>query len=96
MISCEDLPQPHNRLVLDPEQLDADGDPSIRIRYRVSENSRRMLYFMASRAIESLSHSSKPVPTKPVHDAWSPKMVGTLLVPAEWVTILKRRWWMRG
>jgi choline dehydrogenase-like flavoprotein len=56
-ITAEDLPKPHNRLVLDPDKLDADGDPTIRIRYRVSKNSRRMLDFMASRAIESFQEA---------------------------------------
>jgi len=40
---CEDLPEAHNRVVLDEALADADGIPAPRIEYTLSENSRRML-----------------------------------------------------
>jgi choline dehydrogenase-like flavoprotein len=40
---CEDLPDPENRVTLDPELADGDGIPAPRICYRLSENSQRML-----------------------------------------------------
>jgi choline dehydrogenase-like flavoprotein len=52
-ISCEDLPDPENRVALDPSQTDSDGGPAASIHYSVSENSRRMLEFNAARAAES-------------------------------------------
>src|SRR5690606_39742934 len=52
---CEDLPEPHNRVTLDPELKDAHGIPAPRIDYRLSENSERMLTFGAARAQEVLA-----------------------------------------
>lgn len=42
-IMCEDLPETHNRVTLDPELVDAHGIPAPKITYRLSENSERML-----------------------------------------------------
>lgn len=53
-ISCEDLPEPANRVELDPDVRDGDGLPAPRLRYRVDENARRMLAFNSERAAESL------------------------------------------
>jgi len=53
-ILCEDLPEEHNRVELDPSVTDAGGVPGVRVRYRMSENSRRMMAWMAERAEESL------------------------------------------
>jgi len=49
---CEDLPEEHNRVTLDPELKDADGIPAPRLDYTLSENSRRMLDFSIARATE--------------------------------------------
>jgi len=51
---CEDLPEEHNRVTLDPERKDADGIPAPRIEYRLSENSRRMLDHAVARGREAL------------------------------------------
>ena len=51
---CEDLPEEHNRVTLDPELTDAHGIPSPRIEYTLSENSRRMLDFAIERGTELL------------------------------------------
>jgi len=40
---CEDLPELHNCVTLDPELTDGNGIPAPRIQYRLSENSLRML-----------------------------------------------------
>jgi len=40
---CEDLPEAHNRVVLDPELKDPDGIPAPKIEYTLSDNSRKML-----------------------------------------------------
>lgn len=52
-VLCEDLPEPHNRVVLDGP-TDGEHLPPARIEYRLSENSRRMMAFMTERASESL------------------------------------------
>ncbi len=54
VVICEDLPEPHNRVTLDPERSDADGIPAPRVHYRLSENSRRMLEHAVARGTEVL------------------------------------------
>ena len=39
----EDLPEPSNRVTLDPHLKDSDGVPAPRVTYRISENSKKML-----------------------------------------------------
>jgi choline dehydrogenase-like flavoprotein len=51
---CEDLPEPHNRVTLDPVLKDGNGIPAPRIDYALSENSRRMLEFAVTRGIDVL------------------------------------------
>src|SRR3546814_4948892 len=43
LAACEDLPEEHNRVTLDPALTDSDGIPAPKLTYRLSENSRRML-----------------------------------------------------
>jgi choline dehydrogenase-like flavoprotein len=51
---CEDLPEEHNRVTLDPELVDGDGIPAPKISYTLSQNSRDMLRFAVDRASEVL------------------------------------------
>jgi choline dehydrogenase-like flavoprotein len=51
---CEDLPEEHNRVTLDPELVDGHGIPAPRIEYRLGENSQRMLEHGVARAKEVL------------------------------------------
>jgi choline dehydrogenase-like flavoprotein len=51
---CEDLPEAHNRVTLDPGIRDSNGIPAPRIDYTVSENSRRMMAHAHARATEVL------------------------------------------
>ncbi|MBJ51171.1 MAG: choline dehydrogenase [Gammaproteobacteria bacterium] len=51
---CEDLPEPHNTVTLDPELKDSDGIPAPRITYKLSDNSRRMLDYAVDRGTEIL------------------------------------------
>ena len=51
---CEDLPEAHNTVTLDPELTDGNGIPAPRIDYTLSENSRRMMDFSVARATEVL------------------------------------------
>lgn len=53
-ITAEDLPEHTNTVTLDNALTDADGIPAPRLRYRVSDNSRRILDFNVARAEESL------------------------------------------
>jgi choline dehydrogenase-like flavoprotein len=49
---CEDLPELHNEVLLDPELADPDGIPAPKVNYRLSENSKRMLAFAVERGKE--------------------------------------------
>ena len=49
---CEDLPEAHNTVTLDPDLKDSDGIPAPRISYTLSENSRRMLDHAMARGSE--------------------------------------------
>ncbi len=51
---CEDLPEEHNRVTLDPVLKDSNGIPAPKISYTLSENSKRMLDHGIARASEIL------------------------------------------
>ena len=54
VVICEDLPEEHNRVTLDPELADSNGIPAPKIDYRLSENSTRMLQHSVARGTEVL------------------------------------------
>jgi choline dehydrogenase-like flavoprotein len=54
-VACEDLPEEHNRVVLDPDLKDSNGIPAARIHYRISENTRRMMEHGIARATDILT-----------------------------------------
>ncbi|MCP4385196.1 MAG: GMC family oxidoreductase [Hyphomicrobiales bacterium] len=56
-VSAEDLPLESNRVVLDPELTDSDGVPAPKIRYRVQENTVRILDFNVARMEEAMAAS---------------------------------------
>ncbi|MEM8766978.1 MAG: GMC family oxidoreductase [Pseudomonadota bacterium] len=51
---CEDLPELHNRVTIDPVLKDPDGIPAPKISYTLSQNSRDMLAHAVARATEVL------------------------------------------
>jgi choline dehydrogenase-like flavoprotein len=53
-IACEDLPEEHNRVTLDPVLKDGYGIPAPRIDYAISENTQRMMEHGIGRAREVL------------------------------------------
>ena len=53
-VACEDLPEEHNRVTLDPVLTDGHGIPAPRIDYTISENTRRMMEHGIARASEIL------------------------------------------
>jgi choline dehydrogenase-like flavoprotein len=54
-VACEDLPEEHNRVTLDPVLKDGHGIPAPRIDYTMSENTRRMMEHGIARASEILA-----------------------------------------
>ena len=53
-VACEDLPEEHNRVTLDPALKDSHGIPAPKIDYAISENTRRMMEHGIARAEEIL------------------------------------------
>lgn len=51
---CEDLPEEHNSVTLDPSIKDAHGIPAPKMTYSISDNSQKMLDFAVARATETL------------------------------------------
>ena len=51
---CEDLPEEHNTVTIDPELKDSNGIPAPKIDYTLSENSINMMNFAVDRASEVL------------------------------------------
>ena len=71
---CEDLPELHNRVTLDPVLTDGHGIPAPKIDYTLSENSRRMLDHAVARGTDILTAagardilSEAPIRTNGVH-----------------------------
>ena len=54
---AEDMPDSRNFLALDSAHSDVDGDGLPRLHYKTTENSKRLLSFMAKRARESFSEA---------------------------------------
>ena len=54
-VACEDLPEEHNRVTLDPVLKDGHGIPAPKIDYTMSENTRRMMEHGIARASEILA-----------------------------------------
>ncbi len=57
VIICEDLPERHNCVTLDPDLVDSNGIPAPKIHYRLSENSTRLLEHSVARGREVLEAS---------------------------------------
>jgi choline dehydrogenase-like flavoprotein len=56
-VACEDLPEEHNRVTLDPVLTDSHGIPAPKIDYTISENTRRMMEHGIARASEILARA---------------------------------------
>jgi choline dehydrogenase-like flavoprotein len=74
----EDLPEPENRVDLDPALTDAHGIPAPRVSYTLSENSRRMLDHGMARAREALEAAgARAVAFNPLLRAGGWHLMGT-------------------
>ena len=54
-VACEDLPEEHNRVTLDPVLKHSHDIPAPKIDYTISENTRRMMEHGIARASEILA-----------------------------------------
>src|SRR5262249_55162468 len=59
-VACDDLPEEHNRVTLDPVLKDSNGIPAPRIDYTIGENTRRMMEHCIARATEILTTAGAP------------------------------------
>ncbi len=57
VIICEDLPEEHNTVTLDPDLVDGHGIPAPKVTYRLSDNSQKMLAHASARGRELLEAS---------------------------------------
>jgi choline dehydrogenase-like flavoprotein len=66
----EDLPDPDNSVTLDPGLTDSDGVPAPRVRYRISDNTRRLLHWHLARLqeVHEASGAIRTVETELVPD----------------------------
>jgi choline dehydrogenase-like flavoprotein len=53
-VACDDLPEAHTRVTLDPVLKDSNGIPAPRIDYTISENTQRMMEHGIARGEEIL------------------------------------------
>ena len=56
-IIAEDLPDEDNRVIIDPDLKDADGNPAPKITYRNSENTQKMIAYHLARQQEAMAAS---------------------------------------
>jgi choline dehydrogenase-like flavoprotein len=54
-VACEDLPEEHNRVSLDPVLKDSHGIPAAKVDYTIGENTRAMMEHGIARATEILT-----------------------------------------
>ena len=81
VVVCEDLPELHNRVTLDPELTDSNGIPAPRVEYTLSDNSRKMIEFALARGEEAMRAAgaadvitSKLVPNAGWHNMGTARM----------------------
>lgn len=77
-VCAEDLPETENRVVLSDRVRDRDGQPALKMIYRVSDNSRRILDHGLARA-EELLHEAGAIETHatPLSDQAGFHLMGT-------------------
>ena len=92
-VQGEDLPEESNRITLDPEITDSDGLPAVRVEYRVSENSRRMLDFNTARAVEAAEAAgAASVNTSPIWPTGISHILGTTRMGGDPASSVVDRW----
>jgi choline dehydrogenase-like flavoprotein len=83
-VIAEDLPEPWNRVDLDPALTDGHGIPAPRVTYTLSENSRRMLDHGIARAAEALEAAgARAVAATPLLRAGGWHLMGTARMGAD-------------
>ncbi|MBL8835615.1 MAG: GMC family oxidoreductase [Alphaproteobacteria bacterium] len=92
-VTAEDLPEPDNRVTLDPVARDGAGVPAPRLAYRVSDNSRRILDHGIARASEVLrAAGAVDVVVNPLASAAGFHFLGTMRMGDDPARSVTDRW----
>jgi choline dehydrogenase-like flavoprotein len=88
----EDLPDPANEVTLDPKLRDGDGIAAPRVRYRMGENSKRLIEYHIARAAESLrAAGAREVKVERTHGG-SSHLMGTARMGNDPASSVVDRW----
>ncbi len=90
---CEDLPEAHNTVTLDPTLTDSHGIPAPRINYTLSDNSKKMLSHAIARGTEVMeaAGAKKVITASPVELAgWH--LMGTARMGTDPTTSVVNEW----
>jgi choline dehydrogenase-like flavoprotein len=89
----EDLPEESNEVMLDDELVDTDGIPAPKLKYKVSDNSEKMLKFHEDRVLEAMQ-AGGAIETSVVHQmadtGWH--LLGTCLMGDDPKKSVVNRW----
>jgi choline dehydrogenase-like flavoprotein len=91
--NTEDLPDPDNRITLDPELTDADGVPAPKVHYRISDDTWRNLRFTVDRMREA--HEASGAETTFGVELWRDQpghLLGTARMGDDPATSVVDRW----
>ncbi len=90
---CEDLPEEHNTVTLDPVIRDANGIPAPKMTYTISDNSQKMLDFSIERASEALTAAGAYdliIHSPITHGGWH--LMGTARMGSDPATSVVNEW----
>ena len=89
----EDLPEPHNEVVLDPSLTDSDGIPAPKINYLLSENSKKMLAHGVARTTEVMEAAgAKKILSNPLLVGGGFHLMGTARMGTDSSNSVVDRW----
>ena len=92
-VTAEDLPEETNMVDLDPELTDGSGIPAPRVRYRIGENTRRILDHGIGSAKRVFAEAgAKYVETMPLAPADGVHLLGTARMGDDSATSVVDRW----